>query len=87
MAAMRDIHTIGWVQPPNNESVANLSRLSLPLIGPMIKNGPTLEVTDEDVPPDDQNRSLEGEAPDAPPRNLAMIPEVDPLENSHDDHE
>ena len=86
-AAMRDIQTIGRIQPTNNESVANLSRLSLPLMGPMIKNGPTLEVTDQDVPPDDQNRSLEGEAPDAPPRNLAMIPEVDLLENSHDDHE
>jgi hypothetical protein len=76
MTAMRDIQTMRRIGTTNNESVANLSRLSLPLFTSMIGNGPTLETTYEDVLLDDQNRFVEGDISDVPPSDLITIPEA-----------
>lgn len=87
MTAMRDMQTTRKILSTNNESVANLSRLSLPLIISMAEPAPTLPTAYEDVLSDGQNYSVEGEIPAAPPTSLGMIPEVPLLEHSLDNNE
>lgn len=84
MAVMKSSNSNCWKYTTNNESVANLSRLSLPLTISMIEQGSASQATYEDIFPDGQQRYAEGEILAASKISLAMIPEVPLLEHSPD---
>jgi hypothetical protein len=82
MTAMRDSRNKCWKHTTNNESIAKLSRLSLPLTISTIERCPKLQVRCEEILSDSQNRCVEGEIPMASQNNLTIIPAVSLLENS-----
>jgi hypothetical protein len=87
MTAMRNPQIKPWKNTPNNESIANLSRLSLPLTISMIEQGSTLQATRKEILPEDQQGYMEGEILAASRTSLAMIPEVPLLECSQENAE
>jgi hypothetical protein len=84
MAATRDSQNKCWKHTTNNESVANLPRLSLPLAIPMIGEGSTLQARSDETLSGSQNRCLEGGISIACQKGLTLIPEVPLMEHSED---